>query len=1490
MNESSKSIEQLSSQEKRNLLAQIIRDKKKEYQLPFPLSYAQQSMWFEHQFAPESWAYNIIFTATILSPLNVSALRKSIQALLDRHPSLRTTFSLKDNEPIQQIHEHTELDFKHIDAFAWTLNETKDELLSEARIPFNLEFGPLLRVRLYTLSPGKHVFLLAAHHIAIDFWSIITLLKELSIVYSSYKSGIESLDLPPLKAQYLDFVKWQNELVVSDKGRELWTYWQKQLGGLLPILDMPTDYPRPVIRSFRGDWHKFKIDEQLTLDLKEIARIEGVTLYVLLLAAFQVLLNRYSGQEDILIGTYTFGRSQVKFESTMGYFVNPIVLRANLSGDPTFRDFLKQVRQTVLMGLKHQDYPFSLLVKRLNLDRFPGVSPLFQVSFSFRKTQDSELDQVPLFLLGESEYKMNLGELTLEPIDIPQMEGQDDLGLDVSEVGEMLHISLSFSTDLFENSTIEKMGSHFQCLLKNIVANSSNRVSLIPLLTNEEKITFTNWNNTEVEYHEDLCIHKLFEKQVVLKPNHIAVEFEAQQLNYKELNSRANQLGRYLQDLGVGSEVPVGIYLKNSLEMIVAIMAVLKVGGVCTPLDPTYPKERLYYIVKDSHVKVILSHQELVKEFLINDILLVDVDNSWDIIAEKSTENICISNISSSNLAYILYTSGSMGQPKGVLMTHLQVSNRILWGQSKFLTETDRVLQTASLGFNVAIWEIFLPLLTGARLILTRFGGNKDCSYLVTVIKNREITFIDVVPSLLKVLLQERGFRECSSLKNVVCGGETLSIELCERFSESLNADLHNLYGSTEVSGDAISWTYQSKNENSKVLIGRPNSNVQAYILSEHLQHLPIGVVGELYIGGFGLARGYLNNPELTAEKFVPNPFSEKPGERLYKTGDLARFLHDGNIEYLGRGDNQVNIRGFRIELSEIEAAINNHQDINDNIVIVREDTPGEHRLVAYLVPNSSTPNVRELRDFLRAKLPSNMVPSSFVFLPSLPLNCNGKVDQKSLPKPGIIRSDLDSGYVAPRTSIEEKLLQIWSKLLDVGQIGIEDDFFVLGGHSLLVVQLISQIREICDVELPVQKIFEASTIASLAKIIEEVHESKHFVSTTANFIETLIDEVVLDDSIHSDNLSYTFAAKSRNVLLTGSSGFLGAFLLHELLQQTEVNVYCLVRAKSDEEGMERIINNLKAYSLWLNSFSSRITLIRGDLSLPRLGLTDQEFNSLSNSVDTIYHNGALVNLIYPYSALKAVNVFGTHEILRLASLNGLKPVHFISSLSVCTALGSSAEIVKEEDRLEHFEFLHGGYSQSKWVAEKILAIGQSRGIPISIYRPGTIAGHSKTGISNKNDFLNTLLKGFIQSGVAPDLDGFWDMTPVDYVSKAVIHLSRQEKMLGKTFHIVDSHPLRLKTIINWIRSFGYPIKQVPYGEWREKFSDYDKVYSDIGLSSLSPLFPSTESSEKVNNSLQILNLKFDCSNTIRGLDASSIHCPPANSELLHKYLLSIGL
>ncbi len=1067
-------LQKINQRNKKEVKTNFIKSQSRESNT-FPLSFAQKRLWFLNQLEPNNPFYNIPGAVKLKGKLNIVALDQSINEIIQRHEILRTTFQTVNGQPVQVIAPSLKLTNPIIDLSLSVLPEPELHKLidREALTAFDLESSPLLRVKLLKLNQTEYIILFTLHHIIADGWSMGLLVEEFVTLYSNFCTGEQLFSVPKLPIQYADFAVWQQECLQGEVLENQLSYWKQQLNNI-SLLALPTDKPRPIIPTFKGATHSFILSQDLTNKLHSLSRGQGVTLFMTLLAAFKVLLYRYTNQDDICIGSPIANRNREEIEKLIGFFVNTLVLRSDLSGNPTFTELLARVREVTLQAYSHQDLPFEKLVEELQPERNLNYNPLFQVAFQLQNTPAKTLE---------------LPELTLSKLDNDEHQtAKFDLDLCLSETDAGLVGYLEYSSELFTSATIKRMVVHFQNLLSGIVANPQAKIAELPLLTATEKNQLLiDWNNTQIDWEQDVCIHQLIELQAQKTPDAVAIIFEQQQLTYRELNQRSNQLASYLQKLGVKADIKVGICIERSLAMVVGLLGILKAGGAYLPLDPAYPQERLSLMLEDAQVKFLLTQESLLNHLFCHDAEIILIDKDWQKISQQNPD-FKLENIKSSHLAYVIYTSGSTGKPKGVQIDRGSVVNFLQsMKQQPGLTATDTLLAVTSISFDIAALELYLPLICGARVVLVSREVAMDSKLLSEKIAASDATIMQATPATWQMLITS-GWVGSKQLK-ILCGGEALSRDLAEKLIEK-STEVWNLYGPTETTIWSTIYRVE-KNQLSKPLlpIGRPIANTQIYILDRQLLPVPIGVSGELYIGGSGLSRGYLNRPDLTSENFIdPNDDNNNLNQKLYKTGDLARYLADGNIEYLGRIDNQVKIRGFRIELGEIETNIRQHSTVQEAVVVAKEHMLGNQQLVAYIVPISSTDTsqiILELRQYLHSKLPQFMIPSAFTLLDKLPLTPNGKVDRKSLPNPDFSQLERDTEYAKPRNYIEENLVIIWLEILNIETVGIYDNFFNLGGHSLLATQVMSRIRDELNVNIALRCLFESPTIAGIAEIID---------------------------------------------------------------------------------------------------------------------------------------------------------------------------------------------------------------------------------------------------------------------------------------------------------------------------------------------------------------------------------------------------------------------
>ena len=1087
------------SPQHRQRVLQKLREQKtenKKHQLPeivpvsrdkdIPLSFAQQQLWLVDQIEGGSPHYNEFMALEIKDFFNIIALEQALTEIVKRHEIFRTIFQKKNELPIQIILPSVPVSLPVINLQGLPIAELDAAVhnlsAKEEQQPFDLAKGPLFRFKLLQLDRESYILFITIHHIIFDGWSSGILIKEMATLYEAFAKGLPS-PLLPLSIQYADFADWQRQWLSKDVVQLQLKYWQQQLANIPPLLELATDKPRPQVQTFQGKIQSFNIRPEILECTQKLSQQSRTSLFMVMFATFVTLLYRYSGQEDIVVGSPIANRNHPALESLIGYFVNMLALRTKLSNTLSFTDLLAQVKETVLNAYANQSIPFEQLVENLNPERSLSYHPLFQIVFAFQN------------LPGDADIQWSLIETH------SKVAARFDLIVEMVESPGNLTCYLRYNTDLFEPDTINRLIGHYQTLLDAVATNANRSISELPLLTEAEKQQLLALNQNQTDYPKDITIIDLFQTQVEKTPDNIAVVFGNQQLNYKDLNKKANQLAHYLMNLGIGAETFVGICVERSLEMVIGLLGIFKAGGVYVPLDPDYPQERLQFILKDSSVAVLLIQSHLLEKQE-NGVKIVCLDREWEQIATYPDDNP-IRQSSPEDLAYVIYTSGSTGVPKGVMIEHTAITQHIYNIIIRYQIESrDKVLQFTSLNFDPSIEQILSTLCGGAQLILIT-SNLLPPEDIQDIIYNEKITIANFPPAYWEQII-----KDIESLRLLILGGDILSSKLAQQTRQTLSSDITilNAYGPTEatITTSLFEVTEQFKDKGKKITpIGKPIANTQIYILDENYNPTPLGIPGELCIGGIRLSRGYLNHPELTAEKFTEIEIFGKP-QRIYKTGDLARLLPDGNIEFIGRIDYQVKIRGFRIELEEIEANLSQHEAIKEAVVIIynKEDNP---QLVAYVTVGSEQSKsddyslVTKLSDWLKTRLPEYMLPTSITVLDKLPLMPNGKIDRKALQAPEVTRIKNNATFIKPQTQIEKQIAELWQKVLKVEQVSIDDNFFKLGGHSLSGTQLVSKLYEAFRIRVPMNILFETPTVANIAKYIENTQATMQNLTTLSN-------------------------------------------------------------------------------------------------------------------------------------------------------------------------------------------------------------------------------------------------------------------------------------------------------------------------------------------------------------------------------------------------------
>lgn len=1410
-----------------------------------PLSFAQQRLWFIDRMLPDAALHHMSFAVDARGALDISALKQAMTQVVARHAVLRTRIGETGGEPVQTV-----IDDAVVPLTILPQPQGEEALIQAIRgvteLPFDLSSEPPLRLAIAPIMPDHHLLVLTLHHICADGWSIEVFLRDFTAFYQAAVTG-QAADIRPLPIQYGDFAAWQRRHLQGDVLSRSLSFWKDHLSDL-PNTQLPTDFQRPAVRRNAGGLQAFDINAATTGRLRAIAAAEGATLFATLFTAFNILVHRYTGQADLVIGTPVANRRHRETEDVIGLFVNPLPIRTRLRPAAGFVENLRAVRDTLWAAQEHQDLPFERLVEELKPERDPSLNPLFQLKF--------QLD-------AEPRQRLRLPGLELSRRPRQQGVAKLDLSLDLTEAGDVIRGHFEYDLALFRPETIRAMAGHFTALVQALSEAPEQAIAALPLLSlTERQSHLVDWNSTEQAFNPGLAFHAMFEARAAENPDAVAVVHasgnDAETLTYEALNRRANRLAHLLRQRGVGPETVVGIALERGIDMVAAWLAVLKAGGAYLPLDPAYPAERLSYMLSDSGAAMVISDSAMA---LPAEAARIDLDlTSLDHLPDDNPTHVNRAD----HLAYVIYTSGSTGRPKGVLVQHGGLTNLT---DDKIRTcdvrPGDCVLQFFSFSFDASIPELVMSLGSGARLLMLSADAVMPGPELARQIERHSVTHVTMTPSALLALPTG----DYPDLRMVLVGGEAPSPDLIDRWSSGGRRFI-NAYGPTEITVNASMVDCGNGAPLDATLW--PAANKQLHVLDENLEILPVGVPGELHIGGVGLARGYHRRPALTAERFVPDPFGGSG--LLYRTGDRACRLADGRIRILGRLDDQVKIRGYRIEPGEIEAAMLIHPQVASAAIAIRSSGEGK-RVIAYAVASAvNKPSPAEMRAWLGDRLPRFLVPSAFVWLDALPLTVNGKIDMAALPDPN--QAESNHGRQA-RGATEEALCKAFGIVLDLPQVLASDDFFELGGHSLLATRLVSIIRERFGLDISVLDIFNAPSVEGLAARIES-----RGVETKATTEAAMLEADVRLDPTIRPAAAITPEFPPRRLLLTGATGFLGAYLLHGLLRDREREVWCLVRG---EHGGDRLRDALARYGLLDEEMMARVHPVRGDLSEIGLGLDASSYVALAARMDAIVHNGAEVHHLHPYERLRAANVGGMTEALRLASAGRGRPFHHISSLSALTPR-DDGEPIRETDDISAFAAPAGGYNTTKWVAEHLAEEARGRGLPVSIYRPGAVTGDSATGAFNGADILCRLMQGYIRSAMAPEGDPPLEMLPVDQVARNIVHLIDKPSALGGTYHMVHSTPASSALIFEACALEGIAMQRVGRDEWRENVRRIVREEPDHPLYALAGLLE-RQAQQSVKPAGVRRNRSFDCAQTRATLADAPFAEPSLDAALFQTYV-----
>ncbi|MBJ7310430.1 non-ribosomal peptide synthetase [Rugamonas sp. CCM 8940] len=1484
---------------------------------PFAQAPAQQRIWFFERLQPGSGAYNLYQHQRLRGALDAEALQTAFEAIVARHAALRTGFSELAGQPLQTVHAEVAFHMRRLDLSALPCAARETELLRlasrENAHPFDLACPPLLRATLVRLADDDHALLVVLHHIVGDAWSSDVLAAELELRYNTLLNGAagEAQEWTPPQPSFADIVRWQTAPAQQRKLERELDYWRGALAGVSGALALPTDKPRPDTLSAAGARHSFLLPAELVEGLEQTARNENATLFMVLLAAFQCLLGRHAGQDDVVVGTPFANRGRAEFEPLIGLFANTLPMRGDLSADPSFRQLLARTRSYCLDAYSHADTPLERIVDILKLERVPGRSALLQTMFVLQPGVDK-----PMQLRG----------LRAEALHGDFDRARFELTLSLTRQADGMLAAFDYSTDLFESAGIARMAGQYLVLLGGVVREPDCALSRLPLLdaTQRAELLALADGGPAAALLAPPAGGNLFgwvRAQAALRPDAAALLAPDARLSYAELVRAADAVARQLRELGAGPGRRVALLADRSVDALVGLLGILAAGAAYVPLDPAHPDERLGHMLDDAGVGALafpaplgrradrlagkrplpllnLDWRELVTEAA----LAGEPANPPPQEAPAATRRMsaaapAAAPIADAAEAYVIYTSGSTGTPKGVSISHAGVINLVQAFALRHDCAGHRLLMIPPLQFDASVGDIFPVLAAGATLVLHPAPNELGPRELERYCADFDISAIDAPAALWRRWTEGLGQDAAGgaratpllpSLRMLMFGGEAVPLSLVRRFAAltGQRVTLSNHYGPTEatVCATLLSTIDGAGLAGPDLPIGRPLPGVQTHVLDAHLQLAPRGVVGELCIGGAGVARGYLNAAELDAARFVADPLAAERdtgagsgAARLYRSGDQARWNADGSLHFIGRSDHQVKLRGVRIELGEVEAALSDYPGVSAAVASVCELAPGERRLVAYFVAGGdAVVDSASLRTFLAGRLPDAMLPSLFQRLDGMPLTVNGKVDRRALPAPTAMPQDAPQRVATPpHNDTERAILAIWSELLARHDLGTDDEFFSVGGDSLLTLPLVFHLGLAFNVEVPLSAVFAAPTVAALARVVDDLRAG------IAPAQLDLVAQVRLPDEIDPARALPARAPRALPdcVFITGATGFLGAYMLRDLLDMTAARMLCLVRAADQADGLRRIRANLEGYGLWRDGDERRIEALPGDLAAPSFGLDPAGFAALADRADVIFHNGGQVNFLAPYQSLEAANVGGTRDVLRLASSGHLKPVHVVSTLGVYLTEDQLDATISEQSPPPTPAGQHGGYNQSKWVAEQLALAARARGLPVALYRPARITGDSRHGTANLADYFHSWIKGCVQLGLAPSGDGdSFDMAPVDYVSRAIVQLALGAGAADGNFHLLNPQRMAVDDLLACLRDAGHAVAPTDYASWRLALLAATTNSRDNALASFAAMFPPAER-------IDAREPRFDCGATMAAVAPLGTVCPPADRNLMATYL-----
>ncbi|WP_169813146.1 non-ribosomal peptide synthetase [Nocardia jejuensis] len=1420
-----------------------------------PLSPNQLRFWLRNQFDTASAVDNIGF-ALHLTGIDEPSLHAALNDVLTRHEALRTRYPTDESGPYQQILDPASV----TDLFATRDIDTHDISAHVHRIlraGFDVTTHVPLRVRLLR-TPDEHILVCAMHHICADGSSLAPLATDLTLAYTSRRTG-NTPTWTPISVQYADYALWQQNLLgdrhtAGSLLAQQLRYWQQELDGLPEQLDLPSDRPRPAIASLRGASLDGTVPSQVHRQLLEFARSRHASIFMVMRTALAILLARLSDTRDIAIGVPMTNRAEPALNGVVGMFVNTTVSRTRLDLAESFVSLLARTRIQDLTNFAHSDVPFEHVVDTIDPIRSPGRHPLYQVGFAFQNFTQAHLE-IPdtATTMVEVDSDTVKTDLHIGVIDTRNTDGTPG----------PIAIRFGYSTDLFDQSTVQAFLDAYLHLLSSILTDPHTPVGDLAL-TDDNPPNRLHGADHPVP-HEPLGAALI--RQAAREPDAIAVTCGIDSITYAHLHARVTRLARWLITQKIGPESIVAVAMRRSIDQVVTLHAIAEAGAAWVPIDPDHPHQRIEHILQSAGAQMILTTTS--DQFTTGNPHTIDTLDLAEFPSAPVHDRERTTPLHPDHPAYVIYTSGSTGRPKGVVVTHHAIVNQLTWMRTRYHVEPpDIYLHKTAATFDVSLWGYFLPLSSGARLVLATHDEHRDPHAIARLIDTHHITLTDFVPTMLTLLTRSAQPHQLCSLRAVFVIGEALPPDTARAFTTLCPAQLHNLYGPTEA---AVSITEHHVQDTDlctpTVPIGVPAWNSQCHIIDSRLHPTAARAAGELMLAGDQLARGYHRAPALTAARFVANPFGA-PGTRIYRSGDLARVGSHATLDYLGRTDSQIKIRGHRIELAEIESVLLEDPAVAQAAAAVRRRN-GNDCLLAYVVPRpGATADPKLLRRHLSDTLPSYMIPSNVTVIPELPVNTSGKLDRAALPEPPFTTTE----DTVPTTVLERNIAQVFRDVLDVPRIGVTDDFFELGGSSLLIFLLHQRLAQQLGHDVPMRAILAAPSVRGVAAYLTG-NQSPHPHSQPA------ID-AILEPSIIAPEPMPRANEPAHQVLLTGATGFLGTHLLHELLTTTNAHVWCLVRATDHESARHRIIESLKRFQLPTALVDQRVSALRADLGAPLLGLEPAQFAQLADQVDAIYHNGARVNHLDPYERLRQVNVQGTRSILQLATTLRIKPVHFISTLGAAIPANQVPRIVAEDDRLHAHQVQDNGYLTSKWVGEELIRQAGERGVPTTIFRPGTICGHTRTAVNNPDDaFWNMIRAAAILAAAPPMDDARVSLVPVDYVAQAIIAITTQPRQ-HSVYHLVNHTPVAVDEVLQCLREHGLPIAVTSLDALRRELEEQSNTRATSGDDSLTraallaPTFAALAA-----------HTQYSDTYTRKMLHGKTIHCPAVDRELIHRYI-----